>query len=61
MVNIASGTEVATQDAIKATLERGVAKTAVAKIRTTARSELKILIKIAEFKVLSPIKKLRVQ
>jgi hypothetical protein len=60
-VNIAKGTDTATHDAIKATRLLGVAKKAVAKIKVTASNELKILIAMAEFNVLSPMKKFKVQ
>jgi hypothetical protein len=60
-VNIAKGTETTAQDAIKETLLLGLAKINVVNSNETATSELKILISIAEFKVLSLIKKFRVQ
>ena len=61
IVNIAKGTETTAQDAIKETLLLGLAKIKVVNSNETANSELKILISIAEFKVLSLIKKFRVQ
>jgi hypothetical protein len=60
-VNITKGTETTAQDAIKETLLLGLAKIIVVNSNDTANSELKILISIAECKVLSMIKKLRVQ
>jgi hypothetical protein len=60
-VNIASGTDTTAHEAIKETLLLGVAKIAVINNKETASKELKILINIAELRVLSPIKKFRVQ
>jgi hypothetical protein len=61
IVNIASGTETTAHEAINETLLLGVAKIAVINNKETASKELKILINIAELRVLSPIRKFRAQ